>query len=393
MAAKPLEGVRVLDLTRLLPGPVLTLHLADLGADVIKIEDTGAGDYARSLGAPPGRTAPVFLAINRNKRGMLLDLKQAEGVRVFLELARTAHVVVEGFRPGVVDRLGVGYEAVKAVNPAIVYCAISGYGQTGPYRDLAGHDLNYCSLAGLTDQVGEAGRDPVVPNFQIADILGGALVPAMGILAALYDAQRSGQGRYVDVAMSEGVFAHNVQALSAVALRGRANGAGDDLLSGREACYRVYRTADGRHMAVGALETKFWNEVCDVVGRPDLKPHHWAADGDPAPAIAALQTIFATRTQAQWVEAFAGHDCCVTPVKPFEEALDDPQHAARGMVVRSPHPTEGDVLQIAPPLKLSDYTFEVTRPAPASGEHTDEVLREIGLDDGAIARLRAARVV
>lgn len=393
MAAKPLEGVRVLDLTRLLPGPVLTLHLADLGADVIKIEDTGAGDYARTLGMPPGRTAPVFLAINRNKRGVTLDLKQAEGVRVFLELARTAHVVVEGFRPGVVDRLGVGYEAVKAVNPAIVYCAISGYGQTGPYRDFAGHDLNYCSLAGLTDQIGEAGRDPVIPNFQVADILGGALVPAMGILAALYDAQRSGQGRYVDVAMSEGVFAHNVQALAAVALRGRANGAGDDLLSGREACYRVYRTADGRHMAVGALEAKFWNEVCDVVGRPDLKPHHWAADGDPSLAIPVLQSLFATRTQAQWVEAFKGHDCCVTPVKPFEEALDDPQHAARGMVVRSPHPTEGDVLQIAPPLKLSDYTFEVKRPAPAPGEHSDEVLREIGLGDDAIAGLRRARVI
>jgi crotonobetainyl-CoA:carnitine CoA-transferase CaiB-like acyl-CoA transferase len=146
-------------------------------------------------------------------------------------------------------------------------------------------------------------------------------------------------------------------------------------------------------MAVGALETKFWNEVCDVVGRPDLKPHHWAAGGDPAPAIAALQALFATRTQAQWVEAFAGHDCCVTPVKPFEETLDDPQHVARGMVVRSPHPTEGNVLQIAPPLKLSDFTFEIRRPAPASGEHTDEVLREIGLGDDAIARLREARVV
>ena len=393
MAAKPLEGVRVLDLTRLLPGPVLTLHLADLGADVIKIEDTGAGDYARTLGAPPGRTAPVFLAINRNKRGMTLDLKQADGVQIFLDLARTAHVVVEGFRPGVVDRLGVGYAAVRAVNPAIVYCAISGYGQTGPYRELAGHDLNYCSLAGLTDQVGETGRDPVVPNFQVADILGGALVPAMGILAALYDAQRSGRGRYVDVAMSEGVFAHNVQALSAVATRGRANAAGDDLLSGREACYRVYRTADGRHMAVGALEAKFWNEVCDVLERPDLASHHWAAGGDPAPAIAALQAIFATRTQAAWVEAFAGHDCCVSPVKPFEEALDDPQHLARGMVVRAPHPTEGEVLQIAPPLKLSDYTFEVTRPAPTPGQHTDEVLRELGLAEAAIAGLRGARVV
>ncbi len=393
MATKPLSGIRVLDLTRLLPGPVCTLHLADLGADVIKIEDTGLGDYARTLGAPPGKTAPVFLAINRNKRGMKLDLKKPEGVALFLELVRDAHIVVEGFRPGVVDRLGVGYEAARAVNPAIVYCAISGYGQTGPYRELAGHDLNYCSYAGLTDQIGEADRDPVIPNFQIADILGGALVPVMGILAALFDAQRSGKGRYVDAAMSEGVLAHNVQALSAVANHGAPTPRGSDLLSGREACYHVYRTADGKFMAVGALETKFWNEVCDVVGRPDLKPHHWAAGADPAPAIEALRTIFASRTQAQWVEAFAGHDCCVSPVRPFDEAIDDPQHKARGMIVRAPHPTEGDVLQIALPLKLTDFVFEVERPAPAPGEHTAEILRGLGHSDARIAELQRTGVI
>ncbi|MFO1321099.1 MAG: CaiB/BaiF CoA-transferase family protein [Burkholderiales bacterium] len=393
MSAKPLSGVRVLDLTRLLPGPMCTLHLADLGADVIKIEDTGAGDYARTLGVPDGTIAPVFLAINRNKRGMRLDLKQPEGVQVFLELARTAHVVVEGFRPGVVDRLGIGYRAVQAVNPAIVYCAISGYGQTGPYRHLAGHDLNYCSYAGFTDQVGEAGGPPTIPNFQVADILGGAVIPAMGILAALFDAQRTGQGRFVDVAMTEGVLAHNVQALSAVALQGKVRPRGADLLSGREGCYNVYRTADDRYMAVGSLEMKFWEEVCDVVGRPDLERHHWAADGDPAVAVTELRKVFATRTQAQWLKAFADRDCCVSGVRPFEEVLDDPQHAAREMFVHAPHPTAGDVLQFGPPLKLSDFSFEVERPAPAPGEHTAEILASLGYSADRIDALAANRVI
>lgn len=393
MSSKPLSGIRVLDLTRLLPGPMCTLHLADLGAEVIKIEDTGAGDYARTLGMPPGRTAPVFLAINRNKRGMRLDLKQKEGVEAFLDLARTAHVVVEGFRPGVVDRLGVGYEAVKAVNPAIVYCAISGYGQTGPYRHLAGHDLNYCSYAGVAEQNGERGGDPVISNFQLADILGGAVVPAMGILAALFDAQRTGRGRHVDASMTEGVLAHNVQALSAHVTKGRVAERGNDLLSGREGCYNVYRTKDGRHMAVGSLESKFWKDVCDVVNRPDLLHCHWETGGDPQIAIDALRGIFATKTQAEWVKAFEGRDCCVCPIQTFDELLDDPQHAARGMFVRSPHPTEGDVLQMAPPVKLSDFTFEVERPAPAPGEHTEELLRALGYDDARIATLSRQRVI
>lgn len=393
MRPKPLAGVRVLDLTRLLPGPVATLHLADLGADVIKIEDTGAGDYARTLGMPEGKLAPVFLAINRNKRGMLLDLKQPEGVDIFMRLARTADIVVESFRPGVVDRLGVSYEHVKAVNPKIIYCAISGYGQTGPYRNLAGHDLNYCAYAGFVDQNGPTGGDPVIPNFQVADILGGAVVPLMGILAALFDAQRTGQGRYVDAAMSEGVLTHNVQALSALVTQGQPKPMGADLLSGREACYNVYRTKDGKHMAVGALEAKFWDEVCNVLGRPDLKRNHWAFDGDPAVAIKALREIFMTKTQAEWVKAFEGHDCCVTPVRPLDEAQHDPQHQAREMFVRAPHPEAGDVLQFSFPMKLSNFEFEVKMPAPKSGEHTDDVLRSLGFDHAQIKALHDKRVV
>ena len=393
MRPKPLSGIRILDLTRLLPGPVCTLHLADLGADVIKIEDTGAGDYARTLGAEPGKIAPVFAAINRNKREMRLDLKQRKGVEIFMRLVRDADAVVEGFRPGVVDRLGIGYVACNAINPRIVYCAISGYGQTGPYRDRAGHDVNYCSYAGFTDQVGSEQGDLVIPNIQIADILGGAVVPAMGILAALLDAQRSGKGRYVDVAMTEGVLAHNLQALAAVASTGKAHPRGADFLSGREPCYSVYRTADARHMAVGALERKFWERVCDVLQRPDLKACHWEIRAEAAARDAQwgkeqTAAIFASRPQAYWVEKFAGEDCCVSPVLTREESFQDPQILAREMVLR-----DGGTLQFAPPLKMSEYEFTAERRAPNAGEHTDEILQEAGYTGAEIDGLRATRVI
>jgi crotonobetainyl-CoA:carnitine CoA-transferase CaiB-like acyl-CoA transferase len=383
----------VLDLTRLLPGPMCTLHLADLGADVIKIEDTGAGDYARTLGMPAGRVAPVFAAINRGKRMVTLDLKQAEGVDLFLRLARTAHIVVEQFRPGVVDRLGVGYDAVRAVNPAIVYCAISGYGQTGPLRDKAGHDLNYCALAGLTDQIGPEGGDPVIPDFQIADLLGGAVIPAMAILAVLHEATRTGQGRHIDVAMTEGVLAHHVQGLSALAMHGRVPPREGDLLSGREACYRIYRTADGRHMAVGALEKKFWDGVCDTLGRPDLKPLHWSLGADSRPAREALSAIFASAPQAHWIALFAPTDCCVTPVLTLDEARRHPQHIARAMFRDDPGADGDRVLQFAPPFKLSEDADRTAIPARPAGVDTAAVLAEIGIDRQTLAALSARRVV
>jgi alpha-methylacyl-CoA racemase len=385
---KPLAGIRVLDLTRLLPGPVATLHLADLGADVIKIEDPQVGDYARTMGKGEGDDSAYFRMINRNKRGLRLDLKQPEGVEIFMALLQDADVVVESFRPGVADKLGIGYEAVRAVNPRIAYCSISGYGQDGPYRHLAGHDLNYLGYAGLLDQIGPAGGDPVIPNFQIADLLGGALTAAMGILAAVVEAQRTGQGRHVDVSMTESVLAHAYFAMLRVNDTGRSAPRGADLLSGGLPCYSVYGTADGRHMAVAALEPKFWKTCCQVLGRPDLIARHWV-DGDEATAVKAeLAAIFATRTRDEWATLFADADCCVTPVLSLEEALVNEQTRARGTVV------EADGLrQFAPPLKMSEFRFAVEAPAPKVGQHSAEILADAGFQPDDIARLQASGVV
>ena len=382
----PLAGISVLDLTRLLPGPVATLHLADLGAEVIKIEDPGEGDYARTLGGRQGgangESSAYFRMINRNKRGLVLDLKRPEGVEVFLHLAESADVVVESFRPGVVDKLGIGYAAVAARNPRIAYCAISGYGQSGPYRDLAGHDINYLGYAGVLDQIGCAGGPPVIPNFQIADLLGGALTGVMGILAAVVDAQRSGQGRYIDVSMTDSVLAHSYFAMLRLHDAGHSAPRGTDLLSGGLPCYATYRCADGKYMAVGALEGKFWQRCCTVLGQPQWVARQW--DGGLRDEMAEL---FASRRRDEWAASFAGVDCCVTPVLSPEEALANEQLADRAMVF------EADGLrQFAPPLQISDHPFAVNRPAPGVGQHSDEILLAAGYSPERIAALRATGV-
>ena len=390
-APGPLAGIRILDLTRLLPGPVATLHLADLGADVIKIEDPQLGDYARTLGtgkrSADGEDNAYFRMINRNKRGLCLDLKQPEGVAAFLRLARDADVIVESFRPGVVDKLGVGYAAVAAINPRIVYCAISGYGQDGPYRDLAGHDINYLGYAGVLGQIGRDGGDPAIPNFQIADLLGGALTATTGILAAVIEAQRTGHGRHVDVAMTDSVLAHTYFAMLRLDQFGHSAPAGGDVLSGGVPCYAVYHCRDGRHMAVGALEGKFWQLCCGVLERPE-----WIArQFDPA-LRNELAELFASRDRDDWAARFATVDCCVTPILSPEEALENEQIQARGMVIRDAAAAPG-LTQFAPPLKLSGHRFEVRRSAPGVGQHNREVLREAGYDEQEIAHLQQLGVL
>ncbi len=388
MRPPPLAGLRVIDLSRLLPGPAATLHLADLGAQVIKVEDTGAGDYSRHIGAMNGESSYFFQLLNRNKRSLTLDLKQAEGVAILQRLVTEADVLVEGFRPGVMDKLGVGYAALSAINPRLVYCAITGYGQDGPYAQRAGHDINYMGYTGVLDQIGVAGGPPAVPNFQIADLLGGALTPLLGMLAAVIDARASGRGRMVDVAMTDAVFAHAYFPLLGYLARRRVPARGADMLSGGVPCYGVYATADQRHLAVGALEPKFWQLLCDTLQRPDLKPLGLATGAQGESVHDALAAIFASRSQAEWVALFDGVDCCVTPVLRIDESLDNPQLRARAMV----HEVDG-LTQFAPPCHFSEFTPLASRPAPQAGADNESILRDLGYGDEQIAGFRARHVV
>ena len=380
----PLAGIRILDLTRLLPGPVTTLHLADLGTEVIKIEDPQVGDYARTLGTGQGeengQSSAYFRMINRNKQGFRLDLKKPEGIEVFMRLAREADVIIESFRPGVMAKLGIGYAAIAAVNPKIAYCSISGYGQDGPYKDLAGHDINYLGYAGVLDQIGSAGGNPAIPNFQIADLLGGAMTAAMGILAVVIEAQRTGQGRYIDVSMTDSVLAHTYFAMLRLNDAGQSAPRGTDLLSGGLPCYATYRCADGKHMAVGALEGKFWKTACEVLGHPDWLKRQWDAS-----LRGELAELFATRPRDEWARLFAAVDCCITPILSPEEALANEQISARQMVLN----VDG-LTQFAPPLKMSGFEFSIRQPAPKAGEHNAAILAAAGYSTDEIQRLESA---
>jgi alpha-methylacyl-CoA racemase len=394
--ALPLQGVRVLDLSRLLPGPFCSLLLADFGADVVKVEDTGMGDYVRWStpyvdGVEASARSARFLALNRGKQSIRINLKTDGGRAALLRLAEGADVVLESFRPGVLDRLGVGYEALRAVNPGIVVCAISGYGQDGPLRDRSGHDMNYLGLIGLLGLTGDAGGPPVQSAGQIADIGGGALMAAFGILAALRHRDATGEGQLVDVSMADGALSW--LAMDAVrSLLGEPQRRGHMELSGAFVCYRPYACADG-WVTLGALEPKFWQAWCAGVGREDLVAHQFDPPGSEAHA--AVEAIFRQRTRAAWT-AFAGeHDCCLEPVLELEEALDSELVRARGMVVEIEQPgAERPVRMLGVPVKLGATPGDPhRRPAPALGEHTDELLREAGYDDAAIAELKAAGAV
>ncbi len=399
----PLEGIKVLDLSRLLPGGFCSLLLADFGADVLKVEDTGMGDYIRWSppyidGADASAKSALFLSLNRNKRSIRLDLKSEGGREALLRLVREYDVVLESFRPGVLDRLGVGYERMREQNPGIVYCAISGYGQTGPKREASGHDMNYLGLVGLLGLTGERGGEPVQAAGQIADLGGGALMAAFGILAALRerdgdpDKPGSGKGQVVDVSMADGALSWLAMVAAGYFADGTAPRRGELPLAGSLICYRPYECADG-WVTLGALEPKFWQAWCRGVEREDLIEKQFEAPGSEAHA--QVQEIFKTRNRSDW-EAFAQkHDCCLEPVLELDEALDSDLVKERKMVVEIEQPgAKQAVKQLGIPIKLGRTPGEPRRmPGPVLGEHTEEVLRAAGYSEAEVAELLQAGAV
>lgn len=385
----PLNGIRVLDLSRLLPGAYASQMLADFGADVIKVEEPGTGDYGRYMQPHgPGGMSLYFLAINRNKRSLTLNLKSARGREIFLRLVRESDVVLESFRPGVMTRLGLGYEQLKEVKPDIIYCAISGYGQDGPYRDKAGHDLNYVGYAGLLDYNRGPDGAPVMPPTQLGDLAGGSFMAVIGITTALAGRALTGEGRMIDVSMTEGVMALLPLVTTAYLNTGHAPRPGYSTLDGGLPCYNIYETKDGKHVTLAALEGKFWHAFCTHIGHLELLPFHIPhGTQEREQAMAILREVFKTKTRDEWVAEFADIDACVGPVYSLDEAMNDPQAQARGVTVTS---GKGETAFRTLPSfpRLSDAPAEQRYAAPALGEHTDELLRAIGYSDNDIAQFR-----
>ena len=360
-----LEGIRVLDATRLLPGALATMYLADFGADVIKIEQPGVGDYARHLFMKDGEN-PVFTSTNRGKRSVAIDLKQARGREALLALALKADVLIESFRPGVMHRLGLGYEVLHGVNPRLVYVALTGYGQSGPMRDAAGHDINYLAMCGALDLIGVRDGEPVVPGIQIADIAGGGIQAAMGVLFALMARQRTGEGQFVEVSMTHGTANLIALPLAQYHASGQEPKRGEGILGGQYACYGVYRCRDGRWVAVGALEPKFWEALCRALKRPDLIVDHYT-EARQSELKRELGNIFAQKDAVDWVSDLEPSDCCVTLVRTISESASC------------------DWLRTCDPApRLSDTPGLRAASTPKLGQHTREVLLEAGVPEAKI---------
>jgi crotonobetainyl-CoA:carnitine CoA-transferase CaiB-like acyl-CoA transferase len=372
-----LSRFRMLDLSRQLPGPFCSMLLADLGMDVLAV-------YAPT--DPMGMGIPL---LGRNKRSLTLNLKAPEGRAIFHRLARDADVVLEGSRPGAAARLGVDWETLRGLNPRLVYCSISGYGQDGPYRDRVGHDVNYLGFAGVIGLTGTAGGPPVIPGVQIADIGGGALTAAIGILAALWAREETGTGQFVDIAMLDGSVAWQVVNVMRWLADKREPARGDTMLTGHHPCYAIYETKDGRHVTVGALEPHFWRTLCERLGMPELVAQQFAEGAERDEMFRRIRARFRERTMADWVAELADLDICFGPVATLSEMMRDPQVRHRGMVVET---NEGRTT-LGNPIRLTDTPPALRTPAPELGQHTDTVLATLGYSPGDIAGLRARGVV
>jgi crotonobetainyl-CoA:carnitine CoA-transferase CaiB-like acyl-CoA transferase len=389
----PLASLKVLDFSTLLPGPFASLLLADMGAEVLRIESPTRMDLLRVLPPHDQGVSASHAYLNRNKRSLALDLKQPEALAVIKQLLQDHDIVLEQFRPGVMERLGLGYEALKTINPKLIYVSITGYGQTGPYKDRAGHDLNYLALAGLSSYTGRADSGPVPLGMQVADIAGGSLHGVIGLLAAVIARQQTGQGQHIDVSMTDCAFSLNAMAGAGYLACGVEPGREEQMLNGGS-FYDYYRSRDGRWLSVGSLEPAFMQQLCWALGRPELAAQGLSPKPEQQQALKnELKMEFEKHDFAELCELFAGVDACVEPVLSLGEAVRHPQLKARGVVTEVPRGDGTNQAQMACPLKFSEGLPEPRFIGAAVGEHTDQVLGELGFSVERIAELRRAKVV
>ena len=389
----PLSSLKVLDFSTLLPGPFASLLLADMGAEVLRVESPSRMDLVRVLPPHDQGVSASHAYLNRNKRGIALDLKKPEAVALVKQLVQEYDIVLEQFRPGVMDKLGVGYQALRAVNPKLIYVSITGYGQTGPYKDRAGHDINYLALAGLASYTGRRDTGPLPLGIQAADIAGGPLHGVIGLLAAVVQRQVTGQGQHVDISMTDCAFSLHALSGAGYLACGVEPQMENQALNGGS-FYDYYRTRDGRWFAVGSLEPQFMQQFCAAIGRPELAARGLSMQPADQQALKReIQMEFEKRDFADWRERFAALDACVEPMLELAEAVEHPQLKARRLVTEVPREGAAPQRQIACPLKFSSGIDAPRHIGVPVGAHTDQVLTELGFSAERIAELRAGKVV
>jgi alpha-methylacyl-CoA racemase len=391
----PLEKIKILELTPLAPGQFCTMILADFGAQVIKVESP-AGKLGMEFKGEESRKEAAYFPLDRNKKSIVLNLKSEGGRQIFYRLSEEADVIVEGFRPGVVKRLGIDYDAISKLNPRIIYCSLSGYGQDGPYRDFPGHDINYISMTGVLSLIGPSGMPPVIPMNFLADFASASLYGVIGILLALIARNETGKGQYVDVAFTDGVISLETFLTAQYFLNGIVPKRGETVLHGAYPYYGVYETKDGKYISIGCVEPHFWERLCRLLGKEEFIPYCVSMDhffqkpqDDKWHEISSfLKQTFLTKTRDEWFELLIKNDIPVGKVYSLDEALSDPQVLHRNMVIELEHPTFGKIKQVGIAPKLSSTPGKVRTFSPLVGEHTDEVLRALGYTLEQIQALR-----